>query len=57
MRKEDYINDSLEPDVPESGYNYGRPETPKKKLPWWERLWNWLKKILDELFQRKDIRD
>lgn len=50
MRQEDYINDSMEPDKPESGYNYGRPETPKKKLPWWERLWNWFKKLFDELF-------
>ena len=50
MRQEDYINDSMEPDKPESGYNYGRPDSTPKRLPWYERLWNWLKKMLDGLF-------
>lgn len=50
MKNQDYIEDALHPDKPDSGYADKKIPGQPVRLPWWKRLWNWIKNLLDELF-------
>ena len=45
-RKEDYIEDALHPQKEDPGYiDHSTAIQEPKRLPWWKRLWNWIKSL------------